>query len=146
MSIGATSARLLFVCVSLSGTATLARVAQSGRTIWDGVYTDAQAKRGEAVYADRCASCHAPDLTGIDQAPPLVGADFMTEWNELAVNDVFERIRVSMPADKPDSLERPQVAEVIAFLLQKNGAAPGPMDLPVATDALKDIKVAAKRQ
>jgi len=115
------------------------------RTIWDGAYSDAQARRGEALYADRCASCHAPDLSGIDQAPPLTGADFMTEWNDLSANDLFERIRVSMPADKPGSLERTQVADVLAFMLQKNSIPGGASDLPIDADTLKAIRIVAKR-
>src|SRR4029434_3593289 len=83
------------------------------RSTWDGVYTDAQSKRGEAIYAERCASCHAPDLSGLDQAPALADEDFRTEWDGLSLYDLFERTRISMPADKPGSLERLPVAEVV---------------------------------
>jgi polar amino acid transport system substrate-binding protein len=114
-------------------------------SVWSGVYTDAQARRGEGVYAERCASCHGPDLSGIDQAPGLTGGDFTTEWDDLSLNDLFERIRISMPADKPGSLERPQVADVLAFLLQKNNLPAGQTDLPTAAEALKSIKFLAKR-
>src|SRR6266542_3947005 len=114
-------------------------------TVWSGVYTDAQAKRGGALYAERCASCHAPDLSGIDQAPALTGADFMTEWNDLSTNDLFERVRISMPADKPGSLERQQVADVIAFILQKNGLPAGQTELATTAEALKPITFLAKR-
>ena len=114
-------------------------------TTWDGIYTDGQAKRGEAIYAERCASCHAPDLSGIDQAPPLTGADFLTEWNDLSLNELFERTRISMPADKPGSLDRRQVADVLAFVLQKDGFPGGPHELPTAADDLKAIKFVAKR-
>src|SRR5262245_35650373 len=82
------------VCVSvLCGVAFVLAAAQV-RKAADGVYSDAQAKRGEAIYADRCASCHAPDLSGMDQAPPLAGADFLTNWNDQTLNDLFEKTRV----------------------------------------------------
>ena len=116
-----------------------------GRTTWDGVYSEAQAKRGEAIYADRCASCHAPDLSGMDQAPALTGADFLTEWNDLSLNDLFERTRISMPADNPGSLEREQVADVLAVVLRKDGFPAGERQLPTAADDLKAIKFVAKR-
>ena len=116
-----------------------------GRSTWDGVYSDAQARRGEAIYADRCATCHAPDLSGMDQAPALAGADFFTEWNDLSINDLFERTRISMPADKPGSLEPQQVADVLAFVLQKNGFPAGPADLPSNADTLKTIAFVAKK-
>jgi mono/diheme cytochrome c family protein len=117
----------------------------AGTDIWSGVYTAPQAKRGEAIYADRCASCHAPDLSGIDQAPALTGGDFTAEWNDQSVNDLFERVRISMPADKPGSLERQQVADVLAFLLQKNDLPAGQTELPTTAEALKEIRFLARK-
>jgi mono/diheme cytochrome c family protein len=119
--------------------------AVAGADIWSGVYTAPQAKRGEAIYADRCASCHAPDLSGIDQAPALTGGDFTAQWNDQPVNDLFERVRISMPADKPGSLERQQVADVLAFLLQKNDLPAGQTELPTTAEALKDIRFLARK-
>jgi mono/diheme cytochrome c family protein len=118
---------------------------QGSRTVSDGVYSDAQATRGGTVYADRCSACHADDLSGIDQAAPLVGADFMNDWNDQTVNDLFERIRISMPADQPGSLNRTQVADVVAFLLQKNSFPAGQTDLTSTEDTLKAIKIVAKK-
>jgi mono/diheme cytochrome c family protein len=115
------------------------------RTTWDGVYSEAQAKRGAAIYAEQCASCHAPDLSGMDQAPALTGADFLTEWNDLSMNDLFERTRISMPADKPGSLERQLVADVLALLLERNGFPAGQTDLPPAADYLKAARILAKK-
>jgi mono/diheme cytochrome c family protein len=119
--------------------------AAAGSDVWGGVYTDAQAKRGETVYADKCASCHAPDLTGLDQAPPLTGSDFATNWNDLSINDLFERIRISMPADKPGTLGRQEVADVLSFVLQKNSFPAGAADLAADADTLKAIKFLAKK-
>ena len=59
----------LFACV-LAGSFAPAVYAQQPRTAKDGVYTDAQAKRGQALYTDRCAQCHGATLGG-DIAPPL---------------------------------------------------------------------------
>ena len=116
------------------------------RTTWDGVYSEAQAKRGEAIYADRCASCHAPDLSGMDQAPELASAEFRTEWNDLSMNDLFERTRISMPADKPGSLDGKQVADVLAFVLQKNDFPSGASEMPAESDLLKALTFVAKRR
>jgi mono/diheme cytochrome c family protein len=116
------------------------------RSTWDGVYTEAQAKRGETIYAERCASCHAPDLSGKDQAPALADADFRTEWDGLSINDLFERTRISMPADKPGSLDRTQVADVLALVLQKNDFPAGATELPAEPDQLKALTFAAKRR
>ena len=71
------------------------------RTTQDGVYTEAQAKRGEETYAKACASCHAADLSGSGQAPALADADFNKEWNSQPLSDLFDRIHTTMPADAP---------------------------------------------
>jgi Cytochrome C oxidase, cbb3-type, subunit III len=115
------------------------------RSTWDGIYTDAQSKRGAAIYAERCASCHAPDLSGMDQAPALAGAEFRTEWDGLSMNDLFQRTRISMPADKPGSLEPAQVADTLAFVLQKNGFPASHTALSSTTAELKAITFLAKQ-
>ena len=134
---------LAFVTACLAAGGFAVRAEQG--TTWTGVYSDAQAKRGEALYADRCSTCHAPDLTGLDQAPPLAGSDFNTNWNDLSLNDLFERIQISMPADNPGSLSRKDAADVVSFLLQKGAFPAGQADLPSEADGLKAIKFVAKK-
>jgi mono/diheme cytochrome c family protein len=141
MTVSSGFVRVLRVVFLMSTVALLAQA----RTVWDGVYSDAQAKRGAALFADRCSTCHAPDLSGIDQAPALTGADFAMDWDTLSMNDLFERTRVSMPADKPGTLTPPEVADVLAFVLQKNAMPSGASDLPTDADALKAIKYTAKK-
>jgi mono/diheme cytochrome c family protein len=111
----------------------------AARTVWDGVYTAAQATRGEPVYKDKCAKCHAAELTGLD-APPLVGAGFSSNWNDLSVYDLSERIRVGMPDDAKGSLTREQVADLVAYMLQRAEMPAGKAELPTQADALKAIK------
>ena len=131
-------------CGAIGGS--LLRAEQAGdKTSSSGVYTEAQATRGAALFADKCASCHAPDLTGLDQAPPLTGNDFNTNWNDLSLNDLFERIQISMPADKPGSLSRQEAADIVAFVLQKASFPAGQAELPSAADGLKAIKFVAKK-
>ena len=115
------------------------------RSTWDGVYSDAQAKRGEATYAERCASCHAPGLSGVDQAPALVGDEFVTAWNDLSLHDLVDRTQIRMPADNPGSLQPRQVADVIAFVLRENSFPSGSADLPTRADELKQLKFVSKR-
>src|SRR6185295_9542743 len=99
-------------------------------TTGSGIYTDAQAKRGETVYAKACESCHAKDLSGDGQAPSLTGNDFNAEWNNMPLSDLFERIQATMPGDAPGSLKPAEVAGVIAFLLSKGGFPAGQTELP----------------
>jgi len=64
--------------VAFAVVASLPIHAQQPRTVRDGVYTDAQAARGGAIYKEKCASCHGPTGLG-DQAK---GAPNLTdtEW------------------------------------------------------------------
>src|SRR5229473_541447 len=82
--------------------------AQQTQSIWDGVYTEEQARRGEPLYTATCGSCHGPDLSGGEMAPSLTGGDFRSDWDGLSVGDLFERTRVSMPQNNPGSLSRQQ--------------------------------------
>jgi hypothetical protein len=81
--------------------------AQPTKSVWDGIYTEEQAKRGGPLYSEQCASCHGPELMGGEMAPPLASGDFLSGWDGLTVGDLFERIRISMPQNAPGIAERP---------------------------------------
>src|SRR5688572_1987793 len=128
----------------LAVTAVVARPAQeaeSTRTVWDGVYSEAQSKRGQALYNERCASCHSDSLMGGESATALVGGSFEAGWNDLTVADLFERTRISMPQDKPGSLSRQQVADVLAYIFDVNKFPKGEKELDKSLPALKAIKL-----
>jgi quinoprotein glucose dehydrogenase len=115
--------------------------AQATRSVWDDVYSAAQSKRGQQVYAKQCASCHGADLTGGESAPPLTGAGFLSNWTGQTVGDLFERTRQSMPANDPGKLSRTQNADVLAYLLSANGFPGGKGDLDKETEVLKQIRI-----
>jgi mono/diheme cytochrome c family protein len=116
-----------------------AAIPQEGKTQWDGVFSAAQAKRGEALYVKECSECHGEQLEGKGEAASLVGGDFAAAWNELTLNDLFERVRIAMPKEKPGTLTRQQYADAIAFILSKNGAPAGKTELPTDAAGLKTI-------
>ena len=118
----------------------LVLVSAQGKTTLDGVYTEAQATRGQKIYAASCASCHGDDLSGGGQAPALTGKEFNVDWNDLAISDLFDRTHGTMPADKPGTLKADETADVIAFLLQKGNFPAGQTELPSDPAALKPIK------
>ena len=115
--------------------------AQTSRSVWDGVYTPEQAARGSALYSQHCASCHGSALTGGESAPPLTGGDFFSNWNGLTVGDLFERIRISMPADRPGKLTREQDADILAFMLSMSQFPTGKTELEHQTEVLKQIRL-----
>jgi mono/diheme cytochrome c family protein len=114
--------------------------AQGSKSQWDGVYTIEQAKRGEKLYAEKCASCHGPDLNGGEMAPGLTGGEFTANWNDLSLGDLFERMRISMPQNAPGSLSRPENADILSYILNKGNYPTGQAELPSQTEALNQIK------
>jgi mono/diheme cytochrome c family protein len=114
---------------------------QPGRTIWDGVYTDAQAARGQDVYKVSCAPCHKPDLLGDSGTPALAGADFFMRFNGSTADDMLKTIRGSMPQDAPDSLGTPAYVDLMSYLFKANGGPAGASELATDSAALKQIQV-----
>jgi S-disulfanyl-L-cysteine oxidoreductase SoxD len=115
------------------------------RTVWDGVYTAAQAERGQSAYAQACASCHSEDLRGKGTAPSLIEESFLFLWSDMSVGDLLERTRMLMPSDRPGSLPAATYADIIAFIAQKNGFPAGSTDLGADVAALKQILITGKR-
>src|SRR4030095_6655055 len=102
---------------------------QAPRTVWDGVYSDAQAERGRASYQQSCVACHRDDLRGDNTAPSLVGESFLFLWGDMEVGELSARIQKLMPPDRPGSLSARTYADIIAFILQKNEFPAGNMEL-----------------
>jgi S-disulfanyl-L-cysteine oxidoreductase SoxD len=120
--------------------------AQAPASVWDGVYTEAQAKRGQTLYANECASCHGTELSGGEEAPPLAGGAFMSNWSGLSVGELFERVRVSMPQGRPGSLTRQQNADILAYMLAFNQFPAGKSELQKDTELLKQIQFQAQKR
>lgn len=110
------------------------------RTVWSGVYTEAQATRGAAAYAAHCQSCHGAQLSGLGEARPLSGPAFLTTWNGLSLGDLFERVRSTMPFNAPGTLPRETYADILAYVLKFNGFPAGQSDLPGRAESLADIR------
>jgi mono/diheme cytochrome c family protein len=118
-------------------------ISQTPRTVWDGVFTAEQAKRGQARYTELCESCHGDTLAGGESAPPLAGGEFLSNWNTLTVGDLFDRTRSTMPQNKPGSLSREANAEIMAYLLSANQFPAGKQPLPQSSEVLKEIRIEA---
>jgi len=112
-----------------------------GKTIWDGVFTDEQAGRGQKIYAVSCAPCHKTDLLGDSGTPALAGADFFSRFNGSSVDDLVKTIRASMPQDAPDSLGTPAYVDLVGYLLKANGGSAGAAELSQDSAVLKQIRI-----
>ena len=119
--------------------------AEGGSTVLAGVYTDEQAKRGEAVSNKLCTGCHGPDLSGGEAGPTLVGIEFLANWNNLTALDFFDRTHATMPADAPGTMTPQQTSDIIAYVLKLNKYPAGKAELSTDPAALKGIKIEGPR-
>lgn len=123
----------LMVWFSTTTTATLA----AQKTVQDGVYTAAQADRGETLFGGSCASCHNPkDFTG---------TEFLAKWQGKPLFELFDTVKATMPMDSPGSLEPQQYADTLAYVLELNAFPAGSAELKGDDEAaMKAITIAAK--
>ena len=101
----------------------------AGQAPGSGVYTAAQAEAGRTAYERECAVCHQSNLQGSFEAPQLAGESFLQFWADLSPADLFGRISGSMPPEQVGALTDEAYLDVVAYLLQANGA-------PAGSDAL----------
>ena len=105
--------------------------AQPLSSVWDGVYTESQARRAESFYPVACGKCHgyrldgAPDDPDMFPTPPIAGRKFLRDWDGRTVAALFETIRGTMPANNPGWLSDAELAEAIAYMLYISGVPPG---------------------
>ena len=118
---------------------------QAQKSVWDGIYSAEQAKRGQERYNSLCASCHGSMLEGGESAPPLAGGEFLSNWGGLTVGELFDRTRSTMPQSKPGSMSRETNAEILAYIFSANQFPSGKMDMPQASEVLKEIKIEAAK-
>jgi len=102
----------------------------SGPSIWSGVFTAAQAKRGDEAYQASCSSCHGSDLHATDaEAVDLTGPGFRAKWNGKTLKEHFETIRDTMPLGNANTLGDKTYMDILAFILQSNDFPPGNQEL-----------------
>jgi S-disulfanyl-L-cysteine oxidoreductase SoxD len=118
---------------------------ETTHSVWDGVYTVEQEKRGAGEYSSLCAHCHGEDLAGNDEAAPLTGPAFLANWDGLTVGDLAERIFRTMPQNDPGHLSRQQVADIITHMLSFNGFPAGKTELDRRVEVLRQIRIEATK-
>jgi hypothetical protein len=103
--------------------------------------TGAQLARGGEAYQHNCTNgCHMPDLRAGAFAPALSGHLFVEHWQGLAVGELYERVRNTMPQQKPHSLDDQTYVDIVAFLLRSNGGDIG-QELQSDPDALGNMVI-----
>jgi mono/diheme cytochrome c family protein len=113
-------------------------------SIWSGVFTAAQATRGNDAYQGNCSSCHGSDLRATTgEAVDLTGPAIRAAWNGRTLQDRFEKIRDTMPLGNPNSLDDRIYMDILAFILQFNEFPAGNQEL--VPETAKVIVFAEKR-
>jgi ankyrin repeat protein len=115
------------------------------RTQWDGVYTEAQAQRGQQVYQRACAVCHLDNLQGDSVSPPLAGRAFLARFAGGSAHEMVEGIRSTMPQNAPDSLGDRAYVDLVSYLLKANGGTPGSVELPLDVAELERIVITEEK-
>jgi mono/diheme cytochrome c family protein len=116
-------------------------------SVWDGVFTEAQARRGQAVYPGACGVCHGRRLNGAPEdpdmrsTPPLARARFLRVWEGRSLATLFEYTRATMPEDNPSSLTEQEYVDVIAYMLTVGGMPAGEDELQPDPQSLARVVV-----
>lgn len=121
--------------------------APAPRSIWDGVYTQAQADQGQMLARGPCGLCHGSRLNGVpddqDQrpAPPLARANFLRSWEGRSLGSLYGYSRATMPQSNPGFLPDEDYVAIIAYMLSLTGAPAGDTPLPVDLHELAHIAI-----
>jgi len=110
--------------------------APTGRSIWEGVYTEEQAGRGDVVSQEVCSSCHSPSDWSHDR--------FISSWAGRSVLDLVHNLTETMPQDMPGSLTRRQYTDVVAYIFKINNVPAGAAELAEEDAALQGIMIQVK--
>jgi len=110
---------------------------QSGRSVWDGVYTEGQAARGQAAFTAFCSSCHS--------AAEFSGDAFLGAWDATTALDLFSTMQTKMPMDNPGSLKPEEYVDVMAYFFRGNAFPAGKDELTTDREQLKLVRIERKK-
>ena len=114
------------------------------KSVWDGLYDEAQAGRGKVAYDKACAECHMTDLGGKEYAGPLAGFGFQLKWQDASLGEVYGRIR-SMPLGRAGSLTTQEYVDILAYVLQKNSYPAGKSELTASLASQRWPRIVIER-
>ncbi|MCY3842822.1 MAG: cytochrome c [Acidobacteria bacterium] len=123
----ATLAAAAVIALAPAGAVPAAAQGADEPSVWDGVYSEAQAERGRQLYEASCARCHGDDLSGAN-ARPLAGESFIRDWGGLKLDGVLTRAR-TMPPGAAGSLGDAGYVDIIAYVLAVNAFPHGEAEL-----------------
>lgn len=129
------------VALALAGAVAVPASAQAQTpSVGDGIYTAAQAARGQALYDQRCVSCHGTMGAIVPEVAALLADHtFRNRWRGRTLDELFELIRETMPQDAPGTLSSQQSADLVAHILSGNRLPPGETALTDDVERLRHL-------
>ena len=128
----------LFLALATASLVT-AQTSTPRRTVWDGVYTEAQAARGATAFGPSCAGCHALAAEG---KAPLVGDPFWKSFAQKSVGDLLDFVSTNMPNGTPGSLNESTYRDIVALMLKSNAFPAGNTELQ--RGAIANVQIVQK--
>ena len=116
-------------------------------SVWTGVFTEAQAARGQFAYEGACGFCHGSRLDGaaddpdMRSAPPLARFKFLREWEGRSLATLFEYTKATMPEDNPGSLSDEEYVDIIAYMLSVSRIPAGDGELRAESQSLAAVVI-----
>jgi mono/diheme cytochrome c family protein len=115
-------------------------VTAQAKTVWDGVYTEAQAARATAVFGSSCSNCHTLDASG---NRPLSGQGFMDSYTQKTVGDLLAYVSKNMPnGANAGTLPAATYNDLVALILKSNGFPAGAAE--VTPEAVAKVQIIGK--
>jgi len=101
------------------------------RTVNDGVYTEAQADAGEALYTEHCLLCHDKKYF----------RPILKRWEGQPIGIMYTVMITSMPESNPGFLSEKEYVDILAYILSLSRYAPGDTELDYQNGELNDLMV-----
>ncbi|MBF0678257.1 MAG: cytochrome c [Devosia sp.] len=104
-------------------------------------FTSDQVDRGKTQFQKDCVECHGEDLRGgLLGGPPLRGVNFLSKFGDGAPAGVlYDVMSGTMPPDAPGRYSPGAYADMMAYILQRNGFPSSGQALPTDSDALYNM-------
>lgn len=127
--VGAVAVWSACALATVSGVAPPATPGASPRqaTTNDGIYTKAQADAAKAPFVKLCSECHAFTVAALKQPKdlPLGDEPFLKKWEGRSLDELLTLIVTTMPNDGSAVVNDDEALNLLAYVLQQNGFAPG---------------------
>src|SRR4026209_873967 len=139
MSAGTRVLILLPVLWSVGGVLVSSQAPQKPKTVWDGVYTEAQATRATGVFGASCAACHTLTPAGTRR---LSGETFWQSNTQKSVAELLAYVSKNMPNGNGGSLSPENYNDLVALILKSNGFPAGKSELTAAS--VEGVQIVSK--